>query len=107
MAAQHSPQEISEPIEHEQPGEEEMPAPPQGEIAMPGKSDRPGKAALIVVAIGIGRQAKDACRVEAMPKNAGDALGFVAVLHGSHRQDGIVERGLRSDVEGGVSVEDL
>ena len=64
MAAREAPGEVDEPVEHEEPGEEEMPAPSHGQVAMAGQRHRPGEAAFVEVAVGIGAEAEHAGRVE-------------------------------------------
>src|SRR4029079_5494289 len=107
MTAQQTPGEVGEPVEHEQPGDEEMPTPSHGEVALTGYGERPVKAALIELAVGVGRKPEHAGRVEAMTKDGGDAFGAVALLHGFHGGQRIVEGGLRSEIESGMGVEDL
>ena len=53
--------------------------------------ERPGKAALIELAVGVGRKPEHAGRVEAMTKDGGDAFGAVALLHGFHAHFGQTE----------------
>src|SRR5262245_32155041 len=53
MTAAQAPHEVSETVEQEQPSEKEVPAPPHGEVAIAGQRRPPGKAAVLVTALGI------------------------------------------------------
>src|SRR5262249_47927114 len=93
MAAAKAPKDISEAVEQEEPGEEEMPSAPHGEVAVTGQCHGPRKASLIDVALGVCSGAEHAVGIENVAEDRGDAFDVVAVLHGVHGEDGIVEAG--------------
>ena len=84
-----------------------MPAASCGQIAMAGQRHRPGKASDLVVTIGHIGEAEHIGRVDIPPSDGGHAHEVLAMPHRPHRHHRIVEIRFRSEIEGGVGVEDL